>query len=196
MVTKLDREERGVGMQNFKYSPSWDEFSNVLRIHSPQALRFLSKHLPVRTERSFREKESRRPRFPMTICERTFQLVADHLADLSYRGPTSLCCDDTKLYSAWRIFWDAEKEAHYLIGGIGEPYLVANPDALRKIIEEAKLTLAMKMRLWCLQVPLPKIAPIIVAALPLASDHNAESLAKWSLHQEKPQIIIVIVTAI
>ncbi|KAG2152842.1 hypothetical protein DEU56DRAFT_977227 [Suillus clintonianus] len=154
MVTKLDREERGVGMQNFKYSPSWDEFSNVLRIHSPQALRFLSKHLP---------------------------LVADHLADLSYRGPTSLCCDNTKLYSAWRIFWDAEKEAHYLIGGIGEPYLVANLDALREIIKEAKLTLATKMRLWCLQVPLPKIAPIIVAALPLASDHNAESLAKWSL---------------
>ncbi|KAG1831168.1 hypothetical protein DFJ58DRAFT_824142 [Suillus subalutaceus] len=130
MVTKLDREERGVGMQNFKYAPSWDEFANVLRIHSPQALQFLSKHLPVRTERSFREKESRRPRFPMII---------------STLVQTSLSRDDTKLYAAWRVFWDANKQAHYLVGGVGEPYLVADPDALREIIEEVKLTLATKM---------------------------------------------------
>ncbi|KAJ6613396.1 hypothetical protein B0H10DRAFT_1716584, partial [Mycena sp. CBHHK59/15] len=37
MVTKSDKEERGVGMQNFKLAPAYDEFCNVLRINSPAA---------------------------------------------------------------------------------------------------------------------------------------------------------------
>lgn len=53
-VTKLDREEWGVGMQNFRYNPAYDEFIHILKIHSPRAHRFLSQHLPARTERSYR----------------------------------------------------------------------------------------------------------------------------------------------
>ncbi|KAJ7875779.1 hypothetical protein B0H14DRAFT_2568628 [Mycena olivaceomarginata] len=51
---KADREERGVGMQNFKYAPAYDEFCNVVRINSPAAYRALQDHLPGRSERSFR----------------------------------------------------------------------------------------------------------------------------------------------
>jgi hypothetical protein len=117
----------------------------------------------------------------MTIIPRTFELVAEHLADLSYDRPVSLSCDDTKLHPAWCVFWDAENEAHYLIGGANEPYLVTDPAALCEIIEGAKLTLATKMRLWCLQVPLPKLAPIIITALPIASNNDAKTLAAWTL---------------
>ncbi|KAJ7701597.1 hypothetical protein B0H16DRAFT_1348123, partial [Mycena metata] len=54
MVTKVEREERGVGMQNFKYAPAYDEFCNVLRISSPAAYRAFQEQLPGRSERSFR----------------------------------------------------------------------------------------------------------------------------------------------
>ncbi|KAF8209531.1 hypothetical protein K438DRAFT_1572203 [Mycena galopus ATCC 62051] len=54
MVIKTDKEERGVGMQNFKYAPAYDEFCNVLRINSPAAYRAFQEHLPGRSERSFR----------------------------------------------------------------------------------------------------------------------------------------------
>jgi hypothetical protein len=54
MVTKVDPEERGVGMQNFKYAPAYDEFCNIIRINSPAAYRALKDHLPARDERSFR----------------------------------------------------------------------------------------------------------------------------------------------
>ncbi|KAK6966380.1 hypothetical protein R3P38DRAFT_2816382 [Favolaschia claudopus] len=54
MVTKTDREERGVGMQNFKYAPAYDEFCNIIRINSPAAYRAFQEHLPSRSERSFR----------------------------------------------------------------------------------------------------------------------------------------------
>ena len=34
MVSKVDKEERGVGMQNFRYSPAWDEFVHIVSIHT------------------------------------------------------------------------------------------------------------------------------------------------------------------
>jgi len=54
MVSKTDREERGIGMQNFHYPPAYDEFIHIVNIHSPRAHRFLAEHLPARTERSYR----------------------------------------------------------------------------------------------------------------------------------------------
>ncbi|KAK6984122.1 hypothetical protein R3P38DRAFT_3333004 [Favolaschia claudopus] len=54
MATQTDREERGVGMQNFKYAPAYDEFCNIIRINSPAAYRAFQEHLPGRSERSFR----------------------------------------------------------------------------------------------------------------------------------------------
>lgn len=53
VVTKHDREERGVGMQNFQYAPAWDEMCHILKIHSPHAYESLSSHLPMHTIRSF-----------------------------------------------------------------------------------------------------------------------------------------------
>ncbi|KAJ6621927.1 hypothetical protein B0H10DRAFT_1910305 [Mycena sp. CBHHK59/15] len=37
MIQKVDRLERGVGMQNFKYPPAWDEMAHIVNIHSPRA---------------------------------------------------------------------------------------------------------------------------------------------------------------
>lgn len=54
MVTKVSREERGVGMQNMQYNPAYDEFVHIIKISSGRAFRFLSKHLPARSERSYR----------------------------------------------------------------------------------------------------------------------------------------------
>jgi hypothetical protein len=54
MVTKFDRDERGVGNQNFRYAPAWDEMCHILKIHSPRAYRSLSVHFPMRSEQSFR----------------------------------------------------------------------------------------------------------------------------------------------
>lgn len=51
MVTKVDKEERGVGMQNFRYSPAWDEFIHIVKIHSSRAHNFLAEHFPARTIR-------------------------------------------------------------------------------------------------------------------------------------------------
>lgn len=54
MVEKLDRDERGVGMQNFRYAPAWDKFCHSIKISSPRAYRVLQEHLPARSQRNFR----------------------------------------------------------------------------------------------------------------------------------------------
>ncbi|KAJ7844580.1 hypothetical protein B0H14DRAFT_2192547, partial [Mycena olivaceomarginata] len=186
MVTKADKEERGVGMQNFKYAPAYDEFCNVLRINSPAAYRAFQEHLPGRSERSFRAKEAREPRFPMDISDRNFKLAAEHLQALKYDGPINLSSDDTKLFPSFRLYWDKDKKSHFLVGGIDGPLQVANPDEVKATIPDAKARKATKaspnscdIRLWCLTIPVPGVTPIIVAALPIANDLKADVLLKY-----------------
>lgn len=81
----------------------------------------------------------------MTICDETFQRVDEHLTALGYSGPIGLSCDDTKLFSAWRMYWDAKEKAHFLVGGFGEPMRVADPERLQEMIDEANLTKATKV---------------------------------------------------
>ncbi|KAJ7670785.1 hypothetical protein DFH06DRAFT_980885 [Mycena polygramma] len=179
MVTKADREERGVGMQNFKYAPAYDEFCNVIRISSPAAYRAFQEHLPGRSERSFRAKEAREPRFPMDISDRNFKLAAEHLAALNYDGPVNLSCDDTKLFPSFRLYWDSDKKSHFLVGGTDGPLRVADPEQVKSVIATAKAKKATKIRLWCLTIPVPGVTPIIVAALPIANDLKADVLLRY-----------------
>ncbi|KAJ6607189.1 hypothetical protein B0H10DRAFT_2228110 [Mycena sp. CBHHK59/15] len=179
MVTKSDKEERGVGMQNFKLAPAYDEFCNVLRINSPAAYRAFKEHLPGREENSFRAKEAREPRFPMDISDKNFELASEHLAALKYNGPVSLSCDDTKLFPSFRLYWDKEKKSHFLVGGTEGPLRIADPDQVKAVIAEARAKKATKIRLWCLTIPVPGVTPIIVAALPIPNDLTAEVLLTY-----------------
>ncbi|KAJ7691884.1 hypothetical protein B0H17DRAFT_1133424 [Mycena rosella] len=142
MVQKVDHVECGVGMQNFKYPPSWDEMVHIVNIHSPRAARALWKHLSLCAHRSFHEKEAQEPRFPMQISKRTFTLVQEHLAALKYDGPVALSCDDTKLFA------------------------VADPEAMKQILADPKIVKGTKVHLWCF-IPLLGITPIVLAAIPI-----------------------------
>jgi hypothetical protein len=53
MVQARDREERGVGLQNFEYTPALDEFAHICAITSPKAYRMLQREFPLRSLRSF-----------------------------------------------------------------------------------------------------------------------------------------------
>jgi hypothetical protein len=81
----------------------------------------------------------------MEISERTFEAVVDHLAALNYTGPVGLSCDDTKLFSALRLYWDAEQKSHFLVGGVDGPYGVANAEQVREVIEKANVQKATKV---------------------------------------------------
>ena len=150
LAEDMDRQERGVGRQNFKYGPSLTQFANMCAIVSPELYRILTKHMPLPTLRhiryvlmyssdALRATETLRssrtqnavPQFPLSVCEETFLTVARYLQSVKYSGPVALSCNDTKLHAAFRTYWDASKQVHMLVGSTGEPKAVANPEALQ-----------------------------------------------------------------
>ncbi len=134
-----------MGLQNFKYAPSWYETCHIVNIASPSAYRALRDYLPMATERNFRKKEARQPRFPLEICDQTFQLVVDHLLQIDYSGPTSLSCDDTKLFSTFRLYYDSARGGHYLVGGIDGPILVVDPKNMKEVLATSESRKATKV---------------------------------------------------
>jgi len=81
----------------------------------------------------------------MKICNQTFTLVDEHLTALGYEGPVGLSCDDSKLFKSWRIYWDSEQKSHFVVGGVGEPMRIANPEALKQIIRDGEIAQATKV---------------------------------------------------
>ncbi|KAJ7712478.1 hypothetical protein B0H14DRAFT_3018370 [Mycena olivaceomarginata] len=166
MVMKTDKLERGVGMQNFKYPPAWDELSHIVQIHSPTAARALRQHLPIRSERNFR----------CALTRPDFELIEEYLNTIDYHGPVGLSCDDTKLFASLRLYHDAKENADYLVGAVDGPIRVADPEAMREVLEDPNIVKATKVRTWCLTVPLPGITPLIVAAMAIPDNMKAEAL--------------------
>ncbi|GAW09826.1 hypothetical protein LENED_012023 [Lentinula edodes] len=180
ILTKYDKEERGVGMQNFKYSPAYEDFVNIIRITSPAAYRTFKEWFPAKSFESFRQKEARKPKFPMEICDRTFELAATHLKSLGYKGPVSVCCDDAKLFASLRLYWDPEKKKHFLIGGSNGPVEVNDPESVDLAMKEATIQKATKIRIWCMTVQAPWSTPIVLHAMPLGTGLTAEKLEPYT----------------
>ncbi|KAJ3554974.1 hypothetical protein NM688_g2825 [Phlebia brevispora] len=177
MLLKWEREERGVGMQNFDYGPALREFANMCAIMSPEVYRRLRTHFQLPDIRTLKRDQAKLPRFPFLICDRTFDIAQSYLTGLAYDGPVALSCDDTKLHPAYRTCWDPDKQVHMLVGGTDEPLAVANPEELQELLngrsEDAK---ASKLRLWTLQVPMPGIPPLILAAKAIPNSLSADEL--------------------
>ena len=81
----------------------------------------------------------------MEIGDRTFELVSDHLKALNYTGPVGLSCDDTKLFSSLRLYWDSDEDSYFLVGGVDGPYRVADPESVKEVISEGKIQKATKV---------------------------------------------------
>lgn len=78
--------------------------------------------------------ESQQPSIPMTISERTFDLVQEHVKALEYPGFLALSCDDSQLLPAWRLYYDAHEKGHFLVGGTDGPLSVPDPAQVRAIM--------------------------------------------------------------
>jgi hypothetical protein len=69
------------------------------------------------------------PRLSLAINDHTFQLVEERLKLLQYEGLVALSCDDTKLLSSLRPYYDYRLKGYYVVGHVGEPYQIANVEA-------------------------------------------------------------------
>lgn len=122
----------------------------------------------------------------MNISDRTFELVIEHLHAVNYNGPVCLSCDDTKLLSTLRLYWDGEKMAHFLVGSVGGPIEVPNPDDIKCIMSDPTIVKATKVQA-CLNwftVPLLNNNLHIGSAVVLANSSTEGCTYNCSCHAD------------
>ena len=88
------------------------------------------------------------PRFPIGVMGRTFALVQEHLEHIQYTGPVSLSCDDTKLQPGLDPVFDKQQDGVYILGGVGEPLRVANPEELSETLKNEGVQKADKVSIF------------------------------------------------
>lgn len=164
LLTYESKKKRGVGLQNFSYDSTYDDFCNSIATLSPSAYHTFRSQFPARLPASFRyvllvnrnvncsnlycasSKRSREPKFPLKIDDIVTKRTVDHLNAVGYNGPVCLACDDTKLLSALRTYYDGSCQQWFLVGSTGPPIAIADNDELRKILQDGRVEKAAKVR--------------------------------------------------
>lgn len=145
LIIKSNKEQQGVGMQNFTYRANIVEFAHIIQTHSTRAYNTIKEFLPLPTVRtlqyvscSFRVSKccnitrlhwAKQLHFPIGIQDKTYDLACERLRQLGYEGPVALSCDDTKLLASLCPYYNHDREGYYLMGHIGEPLLLPDPEA-------------------------------------------------------------------
>ncbi|KAJ6524888.1 hypothetical protein DFH09DRAFT_1372073 [Mycena vulgaris] len=176
LVLKQSRIHKGKSLKNIQYPPEFDEFCNLLASTSPRAYLTFQKTFGGRGTRSMRQVRAKLPRFGPGILGTNVARAVDILIKLEYSGPLSLSCDDTALEPAISVFQET-KTTCLVLGGIDGPITVTDEDDIDAVLKAAQLKKADKLRVWLLSIPLPKIPPILIAAVARGSSVTAENLA-------------------
>ncbi|KAJ7218622.1 hypothetical protein GGX14DRAFT_560970 [Mycena pura] len=93
-----------------------------------------------------------------------------------------------RLFSALRPLYDGIKKKWFIVGAIGEPIEVPDIDALHATLDRLEKnppTMATKLRLWTLQIPLPRVPPLVLAIQPIEAKVKGLQLGEWQLRLMK-----------
>ena len=184
LTIEAERREQGLGLQNMKYPPEFDDWCHELLCICPEAYRSFRMQFAGRTERSFLSKRSASTGFHQGISLQALECAKKYISDYQYphNAPLALSVDDTKLLPAFRPYYDGSTKKWYLLGSTGEPLEISDISALETQINNARESLASKVRLWTLQIPLPHIPPLILAVMPLCYDLDFSGPLTLSSH--------------
>ncbi|KAI0309338.1 hypothetical protein OF83DRAFT_1179744 [Amylostereum chailletii] len=183
IVDADDRKKQGKGLQNMHYTPHLEEFSHIAVLTSPDVYRLMKPHFQISTERGLQIRRAAMPRFPITICKETFDAVEAYIKARHYDGPLAISYDDTKLHASLRTYWDESAQTHFLVGHKGEPIAIASTEVLQDLLRDKNGPKPVtKLRLWSLQMAMPKVPPIIVAMKAIPGNLSTEVLYDLSLN--------------
>ncbi|KAJ3841314.1 hypothetical protein F5878DRAFT_670505 [Lentinula raphanica] len=147
---------------------------------SPAAYNALKPFIPLPEIRTLQRQRAKLSKLPVDIQPRTFVLARAHLDALGYSGPVALSCDDTKLQPAFRPFYDEDRQSWCILGSTGVPAVVADPEEYCKMVHEAGIQKATKLRLWCMTPCCPGVSPYILAAKAIPNTLTVPVLFKYS----------------
>ncbi|KAF8803503.1 hypothetical protein BYT27DRAFT_7259964 [Phlegmacium glaucopus] len=175
-VIKADRIRKGKSLCNMKYTNTFNNFCNLLASTSTRAYETFRRHFGGRTMHSIRKLRAKMPRFqPGLSADNHITLAAALIKKYEYYGPLALSWDDTELEPAISVF-QKSKDVCIVIGSVDGELLVQSYDDIDCVLQKAQLDKAEKLRIWLLTIPLPKIPPILIAAVARGSSEDAEGL--------------------
>ncbi|KAJ7723096.1 hypothetical protein DFH07DRAFT_759651, partial [Mycena maculata] len=186
LVVKENRLGKNKSLRSMQYGSSFDQFCDLLASISKRAYLTFQKHFGGRGLRSMRQIRAKLPAFRPGISAHNVSRAAEVLKALNYTGPLALSWDDTALEAAISVH--EESKAACLILGAAEGVIrVTEKDDLDALLEKAQLQKADKLRVWVLSIPLPKIPPILIAAVARGSSTKAPELV--AMHRELSDIL-------
>ncbi|RHZ54540.1 hypothetical protein Glove_426g102 [Diversispora epigaea] len=170
----INRKEEGKEMRNLQYSEEFINFLIVLGTVSPRALELFRQNLVGRSIQNIRKLRANSSD-TLTNPDLCFENVARFkrfLDKINYKGPIAAMSDNTKLKPSLRY-----------------------SSRLGCIID--KKAIANYVRVYILQIPLPKFPPVIIALIPNNGKDSADNIAnihKKLILEIAPQLNISILS--
>ncbi|KAI0026479.1 hypothetical protein K488DRAFT_92498 [Vararia minispora EC-137] len=175
LVEKAERAQHGKKTTNMHYTEALDTFCSLMQSISPQ----------------LRSQRAKAPKFIPGIAKENAERAAAKILSLNYTGPVALSWDDTDIEQGLTL-WEMTKGTWTLLGAVDGPLSVSSEDSIDDVFANAKLEKASKLRVWVLSIPVPKIPPILLAAVARSPKDTAEALAElhFSIIEQLHQVNI------
>ncbi|KAF8156928.1 hypothetical protein B0H34DRAFT_657929 [Crassisporium funariophilum] len=186
LYVKAERIRKGKSLRNMKYSPAFSNFCTLLASTSTRAYQTFKRHFGGRVMNNIRKIRAKMPRLRPGISGYNVTLARDVIERLNYSGPIGLSWDDTDLEPAISVYQES-KEACMVIGSVDGELRVESHEDIERVLENARLKPADKLRIWLLTIPLPRIPPILVAAVVRGAATNAEALL--AMHEKLTDLL-------
>ncbi|EXX60238.1 hypothetical protein RirG_181750 [Rhizophagus irregularis DAOM 197198w] len=178
MTQVASKKEKNKGKQNLKYSEEFKNFLIVLGTFSPRALNLFRQNLEGLTIQNIRRLRSNSEDIltDPTLCFENVAHFKRFLDSIGYDGPIAAMSDNTKLKPRLRY----SLQMGCIIGStfsVNETSIETYNDiplVINKIKENNSI--AKYVRVYILQVPLPKFPPVIIALLPNNRSDKTESI--------------------
>ncbi|KAK7686046.1 hypothetical protein QCA50_010858 [Cerrena zonata] len=180
MMLTEEREFRGVGMQNMKYSEDFDRFCTILAAISPAAYRTFRITFTGRTLKSMGAIHASHPRYAAGIEDINFDQLVLFIKAVGWMGkPIGLCVDDTKSHPGLRPYHDGVDNKWKLAGVHGRVPTFETYNELTLLLAQEQNNKAEKARVWLVIIPMSNIPPFAVAIMAIKSTSTAQEIRAW-----------------
>ncbi|PLW21867.1 hypothetical protein PCANC_03352 [Puccinia coronata f. sp. avenae] len=174
VAVRTEREAAGKTLRGMQFDSYFDSFLTTMAAMSPAASKYFRDNFSGRSLRSIRiERKNNGGQIDDGIVLTNFERVAGYIKNYGYNGPLALASDQTVCVKSLR-----SHDGH-LVGAQGGDVPFSDLEELSALVENivAKDQLCSKVRLYTIQVPLPKIPLFVVALIASYKNETAEDIA-------------------
>ncbi|RIA84771.1 hypothetical protein C1645_831811 [Glomus cerebriforme] len=184
MLEIADHEQKNKGNQNLQYTENFANFTTILASLGTRGYEMFKQNLAGRTLRNIRlhNAQSDDAVINTEICYENMVRFKRFADSLNYNGPVAVMTDNTKLKE--RLSYSTTLGCVIVSTLSTLETKVSNYEEIIAIIDEIKVkkAIAKQVRVYLLQIPLPKIPPIVIGLIP---NNNKEKAADILMYHQK-----------